>query len=132
MNFERLTEVTLYYQIGFVTVLASILTLIFTQIFKIILYKKKLLQFNETTKDRKLSVLGRTIGLVSYSIVYLVTEFYLHHHIIIDGAFLTAIFTGTTLTLNIAKGIYSFLHQKTKKEEHNTQKWIISQKAKEK
>ena len=118
MNFERLMGSTFYKDVGIVVTLASVVTLIVTQIIKTILLKKsKYQKMSESEKDEKFSVLGRYVALVSYSVFYIGVEMYLHHRIIVDGALLVSMISGASLTLTTAKGIYTSLHQKTKGEE---------------
>lgn len=129
MNFERLMGSTFYKEVGLVVTLASVMTLVITQIIKIFLLKKSKYQImSESKKDEKLSKLGRFVALVCYSVFYIGVEVYLHHRIIVDGALLVSLISGASLTLATAKGIYTSLHQKRKSEEQeiqNKQKLVI-------
>lgn len=104
--------------IGLVTVISALLTLIVTKIIKLILIKKKIIHedMDETEKDQKLSRIGRVVAVVIYSGLYLCTELYLKHELYFDKDFFFAILLGASLTLAVAKSVYSFFHQWSKKK----------------
>ena len=140
MNFERIQEVNYFYQLGSVTIIASILTLIITQIFKQI-FKKRWYGQDEIQKDKFLQPLGRRIAFITYSTIYLLTEFYLCHTIIIDGALLVGLLSGASMTLSVSKSIYTWVHQKQKQKTPEIEKntpitkneskvWILTKKEK--
>lgn len=138
-----------FISLGYVTIISTILTLIFTQIIKVIL-KKKGVFTNEIKQDLLLSQIGRIIALITYVTLYLINEIVLKHSIIIDKNLFIGLLTGSSLTLTLAKGIYTFLHQHFARKDiferlekadmiisqlqesaQETQKWILSSKKKQ-
>ncbi len=118
MSFAGLEEVNFYISLGYVTLIASVLTMLIMELYKKIIKRNKtgLTEMSATEKDVKLSAVARTIALVMYSLIYLGNEFYLKHTIIIDGTLLTGLLSGATITLTTSKGIYTSIHQMTKKK----------------
>lgn len=138
-----------FISLGYVTIISTFLTLIFTQIIKIIL-KEKGVFTNEIKQDLLLSQIGRIIALITYVTLYLINEIVLKHSIIIDKSLFIGLLTGSSLTLTLAKGIYTFLHQHFARKDiferlekadmiisqlqesaQETQKWILSSKKKQ-
>lgn len=118
MDFEGIKNFEFFISLGYVTILASILTMIFMQIVKTILKKRKIIyqEMDITKKDLILSRAGRIIAIIIYSTLYIGNEFYLKHQIIFDGTLLTGLFSGSALTLTIAKGFYTGIKQSQKKK----------------
>lgn len=118
MNFEGLKNYEFFISLGYVTIIASILTMIVTQIIKVILKKRKKIYvgMDPTEKDVILSRVGRIVALVIYASLYIGNEFYLKHTITFDGALLTGLLSGSTFTLTIAKGLYTMIRQYQKKQ----------------
>lgn len=117
MDFEGIKNFEFFISLGYVTIIASILTMIVTQIIKIMMKKRKILYegMDSNEKDAILSKAGRIIAIVIYSFLYIGNEFYLHHRISFDGALLTGLLSGGALTLSIAKGLYTMIRQYQKK-----------------
>lgn len=117
MSFTEMKDYKFYLTLGLLTLISSILTMIITQIIKMILKKKKIIyeEMEESKKDLILSRLGRVVALIVYSSLYIIKELYLKNTIIINGSLLAALLTGATGTLIMAKGIYTILHQWSKK-----------------
>lgn len=117
MSFKEMKDVKFYITLGLVMLLSSILTMIFTQIIKIILKKKRVIyeEMEESKRDMILSRIGRIVALIVYSSLYIAKELYFKNTIVFDGALITGVLTGATGTLIIAKGIYTILHQWSKK-----------------
>lgn len=117
MSFTEMKDYKFYLTLGLLTLISSILTMIITQIIKMILKKKKIIyeEMEESKKDLILSRLGRVVALIVYSSLYIIKELYLKNTIIINGSLLAGLLTGATGTLIIAKGIYTILHQWSKK-----------------
>lgn len=117
MSFTEMKDYKFYLTLGLLTLISSILTMIITQIIKMILKKKKIIyeEMEESKKDLILSRLGRVVALIVYSSLYIIKEMYLKNTIIINGSLLAGLLTGATGTLIIAKGIYTILHQWSKK-----------------
>lgn len=117
MDFSGIENYEFYIQVGYLTVLASVLTLVITQLIKMILKKKKVIYegMEVSKKDMILQAVGRVTALIIYSCLYLANEFILKHVIVFDGALLTGLLTGAALTLLVAKAIYTVLHQWSKK-----------------
>ena len=120
MDWSRLSNTDTFYQISGVTLLASLLSLILTFIFKRVT-KKVWQDKSETQKDTYLRALGRFIAFVTYTLLYLGSDLLTYHQIIFDGTFLVSLFSGSSLTISLSKAIYTWMHQKGKeKEEGNT------------
>lgn len=118
MDITYLKDYKLYIKVTYVTLLASILTLIITQIIKIILNKKKVIkeETEASKKDEILARTGRIVALIVYTIMYLINEWIINKTIIFDESLITGIITGASLTLSFAKGIYTTLHQWSEKK----------------
>lgn len=107
-----------FYQISGVTLLASLLSLILTFIFKRVT-KKAWQDKSETQKDTYLRALGRFIAFVTYTLLYLGSDLLTYHQIIFDGTFLVSLLSGSSLTISLSKAIYTWMHQKGKEKEEN-------------
>lgn len=118
MNFEGLKNYEFFISLGYVTIIASILTMIVTQIIKVILKKRNKIYvgMDPTEKDVILSKVGRVVALIIYTGLYIGNEFYLKHTITFDGTLLTGLLSGATLTLTLAKGFYTMIRQYQKKQ----------------
>ena len=118
MDFQGIKNYEFFISLGYVTIISSVLTLIITQIIKIILKKKNIIneEMFASKKDIILSRVGRIISLIIYSSIYLFNEFYLKHNIVFDGALITGLLSGSALTLTLSKGIYTMLHQYCEKK----------------
>lgn len=113
MELTKIKDYRFFVNVGFVVVLSALLTMIITQIVKIILVKRGVIKtgMNASKKDMVLSWVGRTTALVVYSTLYICSEFYLHHNVELDVALIAGLFSGATLTLIVAKAFYTMLHQ---------------------
>lgn len=118
MDFEGIKNTEFFVALGYVTIISSILTIIIMQIYKMILKKKKVLtqDIDPNKKDAILAKAGRIIALILYTMIYLGNEYYLKHVIVIDGALLTGIISGSAATLTLAKGLYTSIRQYQKKK----------------
>ncbi len=118
MDIAYLKDYRFYVKVSAVTIIAGILTLIITQIIKVVLKKKRIIVegMEECRKDEVLSRIGRIVALITYASFYIGNELYLKHTLAFDGALITGLLTGATLTLTIAKGIYTMLHQWSQKK----------------
>ena len=115
MDWSRLSNTDTFYQISGVTLLASLLSLILTFIFKRVT-KKVWQDKSETQKDAYLRALGRFIAFVTYTLLYLGSDLLTYHQIIFDGTFLVSLFSGSSLTISLSKAIYTWMHQKGKEK----------------
>ena len=113
---EIIQEYEYFISLGYVTIVSSILTMIITQIIKKGLQKKKVItkETNAVKKDLLLSKIGRIVALLSYSILYIANEWITKKEIVLDKGMLVGLITGASLTLSVAKGMYSKLHQGAK------------------
>lgn len=118
MDWSRLFDTDTFYQISGVTLLASLLSLILTFIFKRVT-KKVWQDKSETQKDTYLRALGRFIAFVTYTLLYLGSDLLTYHQIIFDGTFLVSLLSGSSLTISLSKAIYTWMHQKGKEKEEN-------------
>ena len=118
MNFQGIKNYEFFISLGYVTIISSVLTLIITQIIKIILKKKNVIneEMFASKKDIILSRVGRIISLIIYSSLYLFNEFYLKHNIVFDETLCIGLISGSALTLTLSKGIYTMLHQYSEKK----------------
>ena len=118
MDFQGIKNYEFFISLGYVTIISSILTLIITQIIKIILKKKNVIneEMFASQKDIILSRIGRIISLIIYSSLYILNEYFLKHNIVFDGALITGLLSGSALTLTLSKGIYTMLHQYCEKK----------------
>ena len=120
MDWSRLSNTDTFYQISGLTLLASLLSLLLTFIFKKVT-KKAWQDKSETQKDTYLRALGRFIAFVTYTLLYLGSDLLTYHQILFDGTFLVSLLSGVSLTISLSKAIYTWMHQKGKeKEESNT------------
>ena len=118
MDFQGIKNYEFFISLGYVTIISSILTLIITQIIKVILKKKNVIneEMFASQKDIILSRVGRIISLIIYSSLYLFNEFYLKHNIVFDETLCIGLISGSALTLTLSKGIYTMLHQYCEKK----------------
>ena len=118
MDFQGIKNYKFFISLGYVTIISSILTLIVTQIIKIILKKKNVIneEMFAPKKDIILSRIGRIVSLIIYSSIYLFNEFYLKHNIVFDETLCIGLISGSALTLTLSKGIYTMLHQYCEKK----------------
>lgn len=118
MDITFLKDYKLYIKVSYVTIIASIITIIITQIIKQILKKKEVItEVKEASeKDEMLSRIGRIVALIVYTIMYIVNEIIINKEIEINKGLITGIISGSALTITIAKGIYTMLHQWSEKK----------------
>ena len=118
MDFQGIKNYEFFISLGYVTIISSVLTLIITQIIKIILKKKNVIneEMFASKKDIILSRVGRIVSLIIYSSLYLFNEFYLKHNIVFDETLCIGLISGSALTLTLSKGIYTMLHQYSEKK----------------
>ena len=118
MDFQGIKNYEFFISLGYVTIISSVLTLIITQIIKIILKKKNIIneEMFASKKDIILSRIGRIVSLIIYSSLYLFNEFYLKHNIVFDETLCIGLISGSALTLTLSKGIYTMLHQYSEKK----------------
>ena len=118
MDFQGIKNYEFFISLGYVTIISSILTLIITQIIKVILKKKNVIneEMFASKKDIILSRIGRIISLIIYSSLYILNEYFLKHNIVFDGALIIGLLSGSALTLTLSKGIYTMLHQYCEKK----------------
>ena len=137
MDWSRLSNTDTFYQISGLTLLASLLSLILTFIFKRVT-KKVWQDKSETQKDTYLRALGRFIAFVTYTLLYLGSDLLVYHQILFDGTFLVSLLSGSSLPISLSKAIYTWMHQKGKeKEESNASslqqqesqtRWVLTKK----
>lgn len=118
MDITFLKDYKLYIKVSYVTIIASIITIIISQIIKQILKKKEVItEVKEASeKDEMLSRIGRIVALIVYTIMYIVNEIIINKEIEINKGLITGIISGSALTITIAKGIYTMLHQWSEKK----------------
>ena len=118
MDFQGIKNYEFFISLGYVTIISSVLTLIITQIIKVILKKKNVIneEMFASKKDIILSRVGRIVSLIIYSSLYILNEYFLKHNIVFDGALIIGLLSGSALTLTLSKGIYTMLHQYCEKK----------------
>ena len=119
MDYSKLATFDFLFSLGYVTLGASLITMIFTEIIKIILKKAKVLTPNidTTKKDIVLSRVGRIVALVVYACFYVVDILFIKKtRLEIDITLFTSLISGSTFTLIISKGIYTGIRQISKKK----------------
>ena len=96
MDFQGIKNYEFFISLGYVTIISSFLTLIITQIIKVILKKKNVIneEMFASQKDIILSRIGRIISLIIYSSLYILNEYFLKHNIVFDGALITGLLSG--------------------------------------
>lgn len=118
MNIEGLSDFRFYVSVGYVTIIASIITIILMEILKCILRKKAIIT-DEMDKDKKDDILakaGRIVAIIIYSLIYVLNELYLKKSLIIDEVLLIGLISGGSATLTVAKGLYTTIRQYQKKK----------------
>ena len=118
MDYSKLATFDFLFSLGYVTLSASIMTMIVTEVVKLILKATKVLtpNINQTKKDIILSRTGRIAALVIYALFYVIDIVFIKKTtLVIDIAFFASLLSGSTLTLFISKGIYTALRQMSKK-----------------
>lgn len=118
MDFKELKNFQFYLSLGYVVLISSIITIIFMEIIKIILKKKKVIveEMDATKKDILLTKIGRFIALFVYCIVYLLNELILKNAIQFNETLMVGILSGGAMTLTVAKGLYTTFRQNQKKK----------------
>ncbi len=119
MDYSKLATFDFLFSLGYVTLGASLITMIFTEIIKLILKKTKVLTPNidTTKKDIVLSRVGRIVALVVYACFYIVDVLFIKKTTLeVDITLFTSLISGSTLTLIISKGIYTGIRQISKKK----------------
>ena len=121
---------------------ASLLTILLTQIIKMILKKKKVInkEMQEVEKDELLTKVGRIVGLIIYLGVFILKNIILKEEFKVNEEMIFNFVQGLTMTLILAKGIYTMLHQymnkksvyeelrNTKKELSEVKTWTLQNK----
>ena len=105
MDFQGIKNYKFFISLGYVTIISSILTLIITQIIKVILKKKNVIneEMFAPKKDIILSRIGRIISLIIYSSLYILNEYFLKHNIVFDETLCIGLISGSALTLTLSK-----------------------------
>ena len=82
MNFDDMKNIDFYLSIGLITVISSFITLVLTQIIKVIMKKSKVItkDMESSLVDTKLSMVGRIIASISYVTLYFVNEIFVLKH----------------------------------------------------
>ena len=118
MKFDDLQNFKFYLSLGFVIVLSSIFTIVFLEIIKLILKKRKVITEDIDTdkKDDMLSKIGRFVALIIYISVYFITELVTKNTIVLNEALVIGLLSGSVASLTVAKGLYTAFRQKQKKQ----------------
>ncbi len=118
MEFLELIEIELLKSVGYVTIISAVFTIILTSIIKKILVKKDVIYPNmsKAHKDEILSKIARYTALVSYAIVFFLNLFLTKQTIEIDENLIISLTCGGSMTIIVTKGIYTALHQGSKKQ----------------
>ena len=142
MDFEFVKESLYIINLGVEVIGASLLTILLTQIIKMILKKKKVInkEMQEVEKDELLTKVGRIVGLIIYLGVFILKNIILKEEFKVNEEMIFNFVQGLTMTLILAKGIYTMLHQymnkksvyeelrNTKKELSEVKTWTLQNK----
>lgn len=142
MDFEFVKESLYIINLGVEVIGASLLTILLTQIIKMILKKKKVInkEMQEVEKDELLTKVGRIVGLSIYLGVFILKNIILKEEFKVNEEMIFNFVQGLTMTLILAKGIYTMLHQymnkksvyeelrNTKKELSEVKTWTLQNK----
>ena len=142
MDFEFVKESLYIINLGVEVIGASLLTILLTQIIKMILKKKKVInkEMQEVEKDELLTKVGRIVGLIIYLGVFILKNIILKQEFKVNEEMIFNFVQGLTMTLILAKGIYTMLHQymnkksvyeelrNTKKELSEVKTWTLQNK----
>lgn len=118
MKFEDLHDFKFYLSLGFVIVLSSILTIVFMEIVKLVLKKRKVINedLDADKKDDMLTKIGRFVALIVYVVVYFINELIAKNTVILNETLAVGLLSGGAVTLTVAKGLYTAFRQKQKKQ----------------
>lgn len=107
-------ELSWFFELGYVVIIATILSMVFTQIWKKTILKKALVKASDSQKDKILGGCGTITSLVIYGVVYVANEMITQHtfSIVIEWHSAWAIISsGAAVTWVAAKGLYTVIHK---------------------
>ena len=118
MDYSKLATFDFLFSLGYVTLGASVATLILTEGAKAILKGAKVLNDGTSAvrKDAILSGVGRAVALIAYASLYVVDVLLVKRgELVFDEALLASLLSGGALTLCVSKGDYTGLRQMSKR-----------------
>ena len=118
MDYSKLATFDFLFSLGYVTLGASAVTLIATEVVKAILRGAKVLNggTNAVRKDIVLSRVGRAVALIAYASLYVADVLLIKkRELVFDKALLASLLSGGALTLCVSKGVYTGLRQMAKR-----------------
>lgn len=118
MDYSKLATFDFLFSLGYVTLAASVVTLIVTEVVKAILRGAKVLNggTNAVRKDIVLSRAGRAVALIAYASLYVADVLLIKKgELVFDEALLASLLSGGALTLCVSKGVYTGLRQMAKR-----------------
>lgn len=118
MDYSKLATFDFLFSLGYVTLAASVVTLIVTEVVKAILKGAKVLNggTNAVRKDIVLSRAGRAVALIAYASLYVADVLLIKKgELVFDEALLASLLSGGALTLCVSKGVYTGLRQMAKR-----------------
>lgn len=134
MDFSKMQDYQYFLNLGWVSVAASLLTLLFTFLAKLAMRKKGFIYegMDAVRKDRILSETARWVAFACYLSLYVGSQFIDGKQISFDGSFLVGVVSGTVLTLAVSKAVYTALHQIDLRFEKSKEESSRERKASEK
>lgn len=118
MDYSKLATFDFLFSLGYVTLGASVVTLIVTEVAKAILKGAKVLNGGTSAvrKDIVLSRVGRAVALIAYASLYVADVLLVKKgELALDEALLASLLSGGALTLCVSKGVYTGLRQMAKR-----------------
>lgn len=118
MDYSKLATFDFIFSLGYVTLAASVVTLIVTEVVKAILRGAKVLNGGTSAvrKDIVLSRAGRAVALIAYASLYVADVLLVKKgELAFDEALLASLLSGGALTLCVSKGVYTGLRQMAKR-----------------
>lgn len=119
MDYGKLATFEFLFGLGYVTLGASLVTLIVTEAVKAILRGSKVLTegTNAIRKDVILSRIGRVVAILAYASLYVADLTLIKKTALkVDVTLFASLLSGGALTLCISKGVYTGLRQMSKKK----------------
>lgn len=114
-NFAELVEdFRWFFELGYVTVIATILTILLTQLWKATFLKNALSTADSTKKDKILSLAGTITSFVVYAIVWFANQMIVQKTFFISFDVNNVVMTipsGAVTTWLAAKGLYTLIHK---------------------
>ena len=103
-----------FFSLGYVTIIAIILTMVTLELIKVTVLKKKLATYSPDQKDKLLSGIGTVLAFIFFAICHFGNEMILQGKFMIDfdkAVQSISIPTGAIVTWTASKGLYTMIHK---------------------